>query len=932
MTSAAKNAAGSAHAARAKISLVRAPDVILSATDKIASGLGDTADGLADVNAADRAEAEQSTAQTDERAAPRDPCVHDGEGTVLQAAYSYDAVGLRVLPMKPFGNGSDGKQPDVEKWMREPRLTPEQFAAFFSKPGAGVAVVLGRGSRGVVDYDYDWREAMLFGDHLSLYRPAFGHGDMPTSHRLARTADPGKHTKFRLPSSAGGHPKLQGKHGLMVAELRSNDCYTVFPPSPYGESRTPRQWHDGFGLPPEQDWDDLVCELGLSAFLAVCARFYPPVGVRYFYLQALTGALLRALAPGFKNNERGLMKRVDELVYLVPKVAGAKFGGPKWKRLATESWNSIKESRKAAGMPSLVKIMGLPPECGGVFNAWLGGSTNYDERPHVLYDATRLPRMLDQAEGALLEAEAGLYQTGERVVRPIRLEGPTNAEGRIDENGTTREPGALLLREPGTLRLLEYMIAHVRWTRVKVLKNGKTMEVPCVPPVSFAAHYLARIGEWNLPVIDGLCQTPTLRHDGSLLAAEGYDPQSRLLVDYGGIAYGKIPDRPTQAEAEAALAQLLDIVKGFPFDGNADGTTPCPSRSVWLAMLLTVLIRRVLVAAPFFLTDSPKAGNGKTLLLDTVAIIATGKAATSISQGANDEEDEKRIAGVLLDGDPFCFIDNVERPIGFELLNTILTQPSHKVRVLGRTGNIPVRTNITLAASGNNIRVRGDMVRRTLKCRIDAGMEQPETRAFIGDLKDTVRRDRSDLVRSALIILRAFITAAESGRQAVFGELEPYGSYEQWSQLVRAPLVWLAQPDPCDSRASLRDDDPVTLGLGALIAAWASELATAKVADSTDVGWYTTTQICEEADAVEQYGRGALTRPALHAALQGLMRRGIDQMALGRVLAKYVDRVEGGYRLRRRLHPQSRQAQYSLEPVQVRRAAVSNPIQKEMAV
>jgi hypothetical protein len=73
-------------------------------------------------------------------------------------------------------------------------------------------------------------------------------------------------------------------------------------------------------------------------------------------------------------------------------------------------------------------------------------------------------------------------------------------------------------------------------------------------------------------------------------------------------------------------------------------------------------------------------------------------------------------------------------------------------------------------------------------------------------------------------------------------------------------------------------------------------------------------------------------RPALHAALQLVMPRGIDQTALGRVLGKYIDRVEGGFRLRKRLHPQSRQAQYSLEPVQVRRAAVSNPGQKEMAV
>jgi len=41
---------------------------------------------------------------------------------------------------------------------------------------------------------------------------------------------------------------------------------------------------------------------------------------------------------------------------------------------------------------------------------------------------------------------------------------------------------------------------------------------------------------------------------------------------------------------------------------------------------------------------------------------------------------------------------------------------------------------MTIYANGNNIRIVGDLVRRTVTCRLDARMELPELRTFVSAL------------------------------------------------------------------------------------------------------------------------------------------------------------------------------------------------------
>ena len=101
-----------------------------------------------------------------------------------------------------------------------------------------------------------------------------------------------------------------------------------------------------------------------------------------------------------------------------------------------------------------------------------------------------------------------------------------------------------------------------------------------------------------------------------------------------------------------------------------------------------------------------------------------------IGSAANEEEMEKRLASKLMAGEPFIAIDNCTRPLGGESDLLDLTQERVSPRILGFSKAPPISTGAFVAANGNNLVIKGDLIRRTMLCRIDAKVEQPETRVF----------------------------------------------------------------------------------------------------------------------------------------------------------------------------------------------------------
>ena len=168
---------------------------------------------------------------------------------------------------------------------------------------------------------------------------------------------------------------------------------------------------------------------------------------------------------------------------------------------------------------------------------------------------------------------------------------------------------------------------------------------------------------------------------------------------------------------------LKHLIKYFPFVEACD-------RSALLAAILTALVRPSLRAAPMFAIRAPKMASGKSLLVDVAAMIATGRVASVMSQGKDEDEDKKRLLSILLEGISVASIDNVERPLGGAALCSILTQESYRDRVLGKSETATVPTTTTWFATGNNLVFAGDISTRLVLIDLAPKCERPEERRF----------------------------------------------------------------------------------------------------------------------------------------------------------------------------------------------------------
>jgi hypothetical protein len=181
-----------------------------------------------------------------------------------------------------------------------------------------------------------------------------------------------------------------------------------------------------------------------------------------------------------------------------------------------------------------------------------------------------------------------------------------------------------------------------------------------------------------------------------------------------------------------------------------------------------------------------------------------------------DEEATKTMLAVLAEGDQVVLIDNVERPLEGDTLCAVLTSESYRQRVLGRTEMMSVPTTTLFLATGNALVISGDLRTRSLLCRLDPKVEHPEQRQFATELRTWMTERRPELVAAGLTVMRAFICTGQVPKD----HCPTWGRFEAWSDMVRAPLIWLGCEDPCATLAELEREDPERNELARVIAAW----------------------------------------------------------------------------------------------------------------
>lgn len=470
----------------------------------------------------------------------------------------------------------------------------------------------------------------------------------------------------------------------------------------------------------------------------------------------------------------------------------------------------------------------------------------------IRFSPIHLTEHVDAAEQALIDAGSGLYTHGGRIVRL----------GYRDRKDGREELCIEAVDETHIREVLGQAALWFRWNPLTVIelpgggKDRGAWERSGVPP-DVAKTYLSRGPSlWRLPVLTGIVTAPTLRRDGGLITAPGWDEESGLFLDiddewlpdacdpsmpeddpaapwhkpgspeaeaawrldreHGTLHRGGLAYYP-QDEAERALGTLDELLAEFPFAETVD-------YAVAVAAMLTAVLRHALPTAPMFAFTAPAPGSGKSYLVDVLSLLSAGRRASGLTWTGSDEENRKRLEAALVAGANHIALENVTEPLGGDLLNQMLTQASATLRVLGETRNVEAPCHAFITANGNNLSIASDLTRRALLCRLDSGLERPELREFRADPIGLLEQDRGKYVLAALRVLRLYHMAGRPDQP------KPLGSFEAWSAWIRGAVVWVTGIDPVESINTIREQDPVRTADLAALESWASVFGDRRIA------------------------------------------------------------------------------------------------------
>lgn len=392
-------------------------------------------------------------------------------------------------------------------------------------------------------------------------------------------------------------------------------------------------------------------------------------------------------------------------------------------------------------------------------------------------------RMNDEALGAL-SGHPAVYHRGGVLVQVI--------SGKKAHQRIVRPLGAPRIApiQEATLReMLSEVVDFQKWTS----KDEPTLRKVNPPQQCYRA--LLQRGQWpELRRLEGVSESPFLRLDGTVCQQPGYDEASGLLF-LPNADYPEVPKNPTTDQVKAAIDSLREPVIDFPFHRPEH-------RAAWIASLLTPLARHAFEGpAPLNFIDANTAASGKGLLVSVTSWIASGREIARMAYSANEEEQRKAILAMAIEALPTVLIDNVPGSFGSAVIDAALTATEWRDRLLGanRLATAPLTT--VWYATGNNVSLDADTARRCLVVRLETPLANPEERTGFRypDLLQWVRRHRARLAVSALTLLRAYCAAKRPDQH-----LAPWGSFEEWSDLIRGTVVWAGLPDPGATRIELR--------------------------------------------------------------------------------------------------------------------------------
>jgi hypothetical protein len=470
-------------------------------------------------------------------------------------------------------------------------------------------------------------------------------------------------------------------------------------------------------------------------------------------------------------------------------------------------------------------------------------------------------------DGSQPEPQRPLIQTNARFMRDISqdclnvLQQINRPDPKVYARGGAlvwlRRDAVLVSAEPLSQPTLKGLLdRHANFVTVK------DDIVPARPPDDVIKDLL-NLPTFPLPELRGIASAPLVLPGGHFLLANGYDPASGIYLacrDLGAVR----SDLPL---AEARHWLLTELLGDFPF---ADAG----SLAHTVALCLERLVRELISGpTPLYLIDAPERGTGKGLLAEVCAWLALGEPAWVMAEPGDEAETRKRITSLLLEGRQMVLLDNVHT-IRSGVFAALLTTIAWEDRLLGVNKTVRVRNAATWLATGNNVGLSDEIVRRVVPIRLDAGVERPEERTGFRhpDLTSWTRQHRTELVSACLSLIRAWVDAGSPAGTATLGR------FEGWATVMGGILAVAEIPGFLSNRERLHAvSDPETREWQRVCQLWAERFGLAPITASDLLDIVTETNLLVDLRA----GRSKLAA----------------QQRLGHALQARVDRVFGPWRI-----------------------------------
>lgn len=429
---------------------------------------------------------------------------------------------------------------------------------------------------------------------------------------------------------------------------------------------------------------------------------------------------------------------------------------------------------------------GRPPP-----NGWTGEIVN--GRPAI--EIIPNEEQMGTAAIRVLAARPDVFQRGGTLC--------TIAYDRGKLSGVVRPRSLPRIVDLGVNRIRGMLSEEIYWYTWRTTRDANdqvvTNRVERPVPKELAANIASRFEFQDVRVIESVVETPILRPDGTICDTPGYDEATGVF--YAPIIdFPKIPESPTAAEVAEACKMLREPFLDFPFSDPEVGLAGA------IAGLLSPMARYAFKGpVPMFLIDANTRGTGKSLLVDVFSHIITGRPMPRTTATESDEEMRKRITALALSSPPMILLDNVVGSIGGPSLDSALTALLWNDRVLGLSKDVEKPLLSVWFATGNNLQIKGDLSRRNVRIRFDTMSSRPHNRSDFKhpNILEWVNENRGVLISSALTILRGYFAAGKPRYR-----LKAWGSFEDWSRVVRCAMVWAGFEDPYRTQEGAQAMDP----------------------------------------------------------------------------------------------------------------------------